>query len=95
MSDESVPNSNKFSKSEKQSCTKVMIDPKQPKFFPVIVHDMISKGDDSVISWVQDGEAFMVKDMVGVLYFHSNIHVSICMRILLWYVNWVYNLLIL
>ena len=40
-------------------------DTRQSKFFPSIVHAIINEGDDSVIEWVQDGEAFIVKDTVS------------------------------
>jgi len=48
------------------SSKKPLYDPKLTKFFPSIVHGMVSESDDSIIAWLEHGEAFIVGSMVCV-----------------------------
>ena len=49
----------------KQSICEDRLQQKCSKFFPSIVHMMVNEGDDSAIDWVQNGEAFIVKNIVS------------------------------
>ena len=42
--------------------------------FPGLVHKMLNSADPSVVSWIEQGAAFVIKDMVrdinNAIYFH-------------------------
>lgn len=50
--------------SNTQSFSQLLSQSPQPttKYFPTIVHSMVTEADDSIIGWTNDGETFMVHD---------------------------------